>query len=109
MENKQSALILPPDEKVILEKRANIKDKWYNYIGGKVILTNKALYFNSNKLNLKEDATRIVLDDIHVLRKGNSLIVFPNRIIVGDRQGNEYTLVVTNRNEFYNAVEEQLK
>lgn len=109
MKNKQSALILPPDEKVILEKRANFKYKWYNYIGGKVILTNKALYFKSHKLNLKEDTTRIVLENIHVLRKGNSLKVIPNRMIVGDRDGNEYTFVVTNRNEFYNAVEEQLK
>lgn len=109
MKNKQTALVLPPDETVILEKSASIKNKWYNSVSGKVLLTNKALYFKSSKVHSIEDATRISLEDIHVLRKGESLKMVPNRMIVGDRQGTEYVFNVWNRNEFYTAVENQLK
>lgn len=109
MKNKQTALVLPPDETVILEKNASMKNKWYNSISGRVLLTNKSLYFKSNKADSIEDATRISLKNIHVLRKSESLKMIPNRMIVGDHQGTEYVFNVWNRNEFYNAVENQLK
>ncbi|MFC6465718.1 GRAM domain-containing protein [Marinilactibacillus sp. GCM10026970] len=108
MKNESRALELPPEESIILEKKANKKKDGFKYLGGTITLTNGALYFNPQKNTSSYDSTRIPLTDIHVLKKGVSIGLIPNRIVVGDNQGTEHIFVVTNRNQFYEAIETQL-
>ncbi|MEC6747086.1 GRAM domain-containing protein [Marinilactibacillus sp. XAAS-LB27] len=108
MKNEPIALELPPEESIILEKKANKKKNGLSYLGGTIVLTNGALYFNPQKNTSSYDITRIPLTDVHVLKKGVSMGMIPNRIIVGDNQGTEHVFVVTNRNQFYEAIETQL-
>ncbi|WP_208560871.1 GRAM domain-containing protein [Marinilactibacillus kalidii] len=109
MENKTIGLALPPEESIILEKRANKKKTWFNYLGGKIVLTNGAVYFKPHKFNTSYDITRVPLKDIHVLRKGSSFKLIPNRMIIGDQQGTEHVFVVSNREAFFHALETQLR
>ncbi|WP_080146630.1 hypothetical protein [Marinilactibacillus piezotolerans] len=108
MKNSNEASIFPPDETQIIDKKAKLKHKRYDFISGTIILTDQALYFKSLKGSLSDEPLRIKLENIHVLRKSKSIKLVSNRLFISDNQGDEFIFAVAGRNELLDKIETQM-
>lgn len=109
LKNEEIGIELPPEETIITQRRASYRKSWIRYVGGTLIITNEKIYFRPDKANTNRKILELTLDSIHVLRKANTFGVIPNRILVGDSQGNQHVFVVGKRNKVIEALENQLK
>lgn len=109
MNNEEHSVELPPEETIIMKNKASYKKSRFNFIGGSLILTNETLYFQPHKANLTRESKEIPLKTIHVTRKATSLGFISNRLMISDQDGREYIFIVKKRNQFLEALDQQLQ
>ncbi len=90
---------LQSDEKVMKSGFAN-HFKGIESVGGKLVLTNKRLYFKSHKLNFQNHELSLELKDIKEHVKVNTLSIVPNGLKIILKSGEEERFVLNRRNDW---------
>lgn len=109
MKNEENNVVLPPEETVISESRASYKKGLMKFVDGTLTLTNEKLYFKPHKANLTHEVKEISLRQIHATKKEKTLGFIRNRLSISDQEGTEYIFVVKKRNQFIEALDQQLQ
>lgn len=108
MENENNRITLPPEETVIVQRKGSYRKAWYKFIRGILILTNHSLHFSPINADTSDETIEIPLTQVHVTRKGKTLGIMNNRLIISDQQGDEYIFNISKRNDFLQALDEQM-
>ena len=92
---------------------ANLQ-KGLETVGGHLHLTNNRLVFVAHKLNIQTGVTEIQLADIVSVHKWRTKLfgkipIFPNSIRVICRQGEEFNIVLNNRDSWVDEIEFNMK
>ncbi len=91
------------NEEILKEGGANYMNGLEG-IGGYMYLTHERLYFKSHGVNFTEKELNLPFSQIQDFRPESSLGIIPNRIILKDLEGKEYTLVVGGRRKWISAL-----
>ena len=92
-------------EKIILEGRANLFRGRFIAIGGKLLLTNKRLIFNSHKYNIQNSEISINLDEISEILGKKTYGIINNGLSIKLKNNLKYNFVVNQQSKWL----EQLK
>ncbi len=78
-------------------------------VGGKLFLTNKNIIFKSHKINIQSGQTNINYDEITEIIKRKTAKLIDNGIRIKTNQGNEFDLVVNEREKWIEKLNEKIK
>ena len=83
-------------ENILLKKAANIKRR-FEYAGGWVIVTDKAVVLKPHKLNISNKADRIELASITKVGKYKQFGLIPTGVVITTNDGQEYRFICWGR------------
>ncbi len=96
------------DESPVIDTASNLMHSRWQSIGGKLFLTNKALYFRAHPFNLKRPNLNIELSEVLNFSPAKVSSTIDNGLIVETKDGT-YTFVLNSRNEFTNLLKDHCK
>lgn len=92
-------------EKLIADKAANAK-KGFEYVGGRLAVTNERIVHVPHKMNIQSGMISITIPEIQFVTTYNQFGILPTGILLKTKSGDEYRFVVWGRMKLIHAINE---